>query len=421
MAAEPKDNFESPLGSSIPEPTMQVAAAEPQPKAPPPSYDYGGALTAGFSVDELKQSIANDNRFSGDDLAKEYAKIDAAKPAQQAAPAPAARSATEIPEPPAPIPGIYSPEKEQTALRAVNDIADPELRRVAIERVKQNFATLKLMDGVTAQVREQAKVKSIAKWSNIVEQIVTGESDWATKQAVMGKVIAGLRADPTLDVGETKNLLEEHLLKQAGMPDVRELGPSYIQAQDGVVKGLITSNDQILRMEAEGRLTHKGAEWAMQSLTQKRTPKGRIDADRTEFFKSIERTIDPSMSQDAAGQASALGRQHLYLAERAARAREAEIIEAKGNPSDIYTPGTKEYFGRPENLKKYVVTLKQATDYAKQVAKGEIPEDPLQQSMGHPSVAPAPAVSAPTPQPGDRKQFKQGWGVWNGTTWVPAP
>ncbi len=158
MAAEPKDNFESPLGSSVPEPAMQVAAAEPQPqpKATPPSYDYSGALTAGFSVDELKQSIANDNRFSGDDLAKEYAKIDAAKPAQQAAPSPAARSVTEIPEPPAPVPGIYSPEKEQTALRAVNDIADPELRRVAIERVKQNFATLKLMDGVTAQVREQA-------------------------------------------------------------------------------------------------------------------------------------------------------------------------------------------------------------------------------------------------------------------------
>jgi hypothetical protein len=35
-----------------------------------------------------------------------------------------------------------------------------------------------------------------------------------------------------------------------------------------------------------------------------------------------------------------------------------------------------------------------------------------------------PGTTAPAqggPAIGTRKQFKQGWGVWNGTDWVPAP
>jgi hypothetical protein len=37
-----------------------------------------------------------------------------------------------------------------------------------------------------------------------------------------------------------------------------------------------------------------------------------------------------------------------------------------------------------------------------------------------PAAAPA-GGAATTPQKGERKQFKQGWGVWDGSKWVPAP
>ena len=41
-----------------------------------------------------------------------------------------------------------------------------------------------------------------------------------------------------------------------------------------------------------------------------------------------------------------------------------------------------------------------------------------QQPQG--GAAPA-APAAGAPQVGERKQFKQGWGTWNGTEWVRTP
>jgi hypothetical protein len=101
-----------------------------------------------------------------------------------------------------------------------------------------------------------------------------------------------------------------------------------------------------------------------------------------------------------------LGTQKLYEFEMDARQQEAQLRKQGKDPHLVYDPRSSEFWGRPENIARYRVSFQDTQKY----------ENDLK-AMDEAAAKAQPA--APAPKVGERKQFKQGWGVWNGTTWVP--
>lgn len=101
----------------------------------------------------------------------------------------------------------------------------------------------------------------------------------------------------------------------------------------------------------------------MKNLDDIKTPQGMAVAqDRNEFFKRYAGTIDGYLAQY--GIHSALGQQKMYLAEKDAIAQE-RIIKAKGeDPRSLYEPSSPNFFGRPENIARYHITMQQGLDFA---------------------------------------------------------
>lgn len=101
----------------------------------------------------------------------------------------------------------------------------------------------------------------------------------------------------------------------------------------------------------------------MKNLDDIKTPQGMAVAqDRNEFFKRYAGTIDGYLAQY--GIHSALGQQKMYLAEKDAIAQE-RIIKAKGeDPRSLYDPSSPNFFGRPENIARYHITMQQGLDFA---------------------------------------------------------
>lgn len=163
----------------------------------------------------------------------------------------------------------------------------------------------------------------------------------------------------------------------------------------GATDNPVTDPSEITSLFKAGKLTTAGYTMATKAYQDSKTPDGETLArDRGDFFKRYELSIDPSRHDEGP---TALGNQRVYIAQQDAMRQEDDLRRQGKNPHDVYDPRSPSFFGRPENIAKY--------------------QGSLQDMLRQPAAA-APANNEPAPKVNDRKQFKQGWGVWNGSQWV---
>jgi hypothetical protein len=131
---------------------------------------------------------------------------------------------------------------------------------------------------------------------------------------------------------------------------------TQIRASD---ESRLTSTSPIYDAYQAGKLTNGDFNFLVKEFTNFRTPEGaQLANDRGEFFKRYAGTIDAGL--DEMGTHSALGQQQMYAAEMDAR-RQEDMLRKKGlDPHLVYDPRSEYFFGRPDNIMKYHVSLQDA-------------------------------------------------------------
>lgn len=264
--------------------------------------DYGRALSAGYSHDELRDSIEKDSGLSGDDLNAEYAKLQAAttvRPEPGTMPAPKGDTSG-IPASPDPVPGVYSPEKEQEAMRRASLIPDPEERLHVQSRLKQMFANDRIMDGVTQAAREKVIKTAVGQYSKAIEEIRDDpHADLQKKHNIIKQLTQTMWKDPRLQYGETQGQLESYMQKLAFGEDAEKLGDKYAAGFHSVVTGQIKSPQQILEMMDHGDVTWAGGQKLFTALNAKDKPEQAAIHQRIDFAnQQIKNAVLKNMDEN---------------------------------------------------------------------------------------------------------------------------
>lgn len=168
------------------------------------------------------------------------------------------------------------------------------------------------------------------------------------------------------------------------------------------------TEDKINAAYSKGDIQFAARNRLLKDFQDDKSPAGQTLANsRTEFFRNYAATIDPGRDQATGAGASALGSQKIGEAQQEARRQEG-VLRAQGkDPHSLYDPNSPDFFGK--QVSRFRATLAEKAAYDAQV-KADQSAKP---------AAPAPATTPAGPKLGERQQFKQGWGVWNGTAWVP--
>lgn len=182
----------------------------------------------------------------------------------------------------------------------------------------------------------------------------------------------------------------------------------------------LTDNGPIYEAYQQGKLNTADFNFLNGEFNNLRTPEGQmLDKDRGNFSKSFARLIDGNMN--ATGEHSVLGTQRMYEFEMDARRQEADLRKKGLDPHLTYDPRSEYFFGRPENIAKYRVSMQEAQKYEKTLKAMDEENAKGGGNLTGPNktITGVTIENAPAPKQGDRKEFKQGWGVWNGATYVP--
>lgn len=125
-----------------------------------------------------------------------------------------------------------------------------------------------------------------------------------------------------------------------------------------------TTEIDVLRAEADGKLSRQDGQVRLQLIKQRdQMPYNpALKSDRNEFFKRYAGTIDGYLAQY--GIHSALGQQRMFMAEKDAVTQEIALQKAGQDPHSLYDPSSPNFFGRPENMAKYHITMQQGLDFA---------------------------------------------------------
>lgn len=132
----------------------------------------------------------------------------------------------------------------------------------------------------------------------------------------------------------------------------------------------LTDNSEIYDAYGRGDLNRADFGFLVNEFNNLRTPDGAaLDKDRTTFTKSYARLIDGMMNER--GDHSLLGTQKMYAFEMDARRQEAELRKEGKDPHLVYDPrpGNPYFWGSPENIARYRVSMKDAQDYEKDIKK----------------------------------------------------
>jgi hypothetical protein len=153
----------------------------------------------------------------------------------------------------------------------------------------------------------------------------------------------------------------------------------------------LTDNGPIYDAYQGGKLNNSDFNFLTREFSNMRTPEGAmLEKDRGQFQKTFSRLIDGGMND--AGIHSVLGTQRMYEFEMDARRQEG-VLRAQGkDPHLVYDPRSEHYWGSPENIAKYRVSLQEANRYAKTLesmdaaaAKGDKAAPPARQFTPPPS------------------------------------
>jgi len=120
----------------------------------------------------------------------------------------------------------------------------------------------------------------------------------------------------------------------------------------------------------QGKLSNADFNFLTREFTNLRSPQGEaLGRDRSEFFKRYAATIDGAKDLLTPGH-SPLGQQKMYEAEMDARRREEDLRKKGLDPHLLYDPGSEYFFGKPNAIGKYRVSLQDATNYQAALDKG---------------------------------------------------
>lgn len=168
------------------------------------------------------------------------------------------------------------------------------------------------------------------------------------------------------------------------------------------------TNDDIYKAYQEGKLNNADFNMLNREFESMRTPEGvALAKDRGQFSKTFAPLIDGDFKTQNL-QHSLLGSQRMYEFEMDARRQEEVLRKSGKDPHLVYDPRSEYYFGRPENIAKYRVSLKDAQTYETQIKKGAVP------STGKPVELPA----VPERKVGQVYPTARGPMKWTGTGWV---
>ncbi len=154
----------------------------------------------------------------------------------------------------------------------------------------------------------------------------------------------------------------------------------------------LTDNSEIYKAYEDGKLNHADFNFLTSEFNNLRTPEGMaLEKDRTNFVKSYARLVDGMMNQ--AGEHSLLGTQKMYEFEMDARRQEATLRQQGKDPHLVYDPRSPEFWGRPENLARYRVSLQEAQRYEKDLKTMEA--EKFKNDEAAAKVSPATAFAPP--------------------------
>lgn len=122
-----------------------------------------------------------------------------------------------------------------------------------------------------------------------------------------------------------------------------------------------TSEIEILRARADNRLSRQDTSdmLALQKALTDRPEGESMKAQRKQFLTRYEPMIDAAFNQ-AVGSHSVLGSQKMYEFEMALRDKEKSLIQQGKDPTSLYRPNSPDFFGAPENIANYRVSLADA-------------------------------------------------------------
>lgn len=118
---------------------------------------------------------------------------------------------------------------------------------------------------------------------------------------------------------------------------------------------------------------------------------------------------DGKNTRSANSLAEKLAAVQITVGGKAATAGQANLVKLIGqqisaNPTGVSNPDT---------------ILKQIAPYAQQLKQQGVTPQDIMQNLQRAQQGGASGQTGQQPQVGERKQFKQGWGVWDGTAWKP--
>jgi hypothetical protein len=165
----------------------------------------------------------------------------------------------------------------------------------------------------------------------------------------------------------TRQLLSEYDQIQSGKGNTKLAQISQETTRQLIAdmrSGKMAGNGAIYDALDQGKLTRTDFDFVMKQFDQARTPAGeQLSKDRADFVKRYAPSIDLGMEL---GIHSALGAQKMYQAERDMWRQEQDLRAQGKDPHDLYNPSSPNFFGRPDNLSKYRVTMDDAMKYQKE-------------------------------------------------------
>lgn len=212
-----------------------------------------------------------------------------------------------------------------------------------------------------AVAKQDRDEKSDDRETTIMQDLYSGDP------ARMSKVNAkAVWADDTLTrtaKERTVRLVERELKPETAAKVSNE---NYLGVLKDIRSGKIDNVDPIYAERTDGRLNRADFNQALKDLADFRGPDGgTLAKGRSEFFKRYAPTIDGAVGDG--GIHSTLGLQKMYEAEQDARRQETALRTKGLDPNLVYDPRSEYFFGRPQNIAKYHVSLQDDQAYRTQI------------------------------------------------------
>ncbi len=239
----------------------------------------------------------------------------------------------------------------QTAARGYKRIAESEARSA---RVQQDYDARAAFNGAANDL----ELSTLPQAAGGQPTLPTDYWDRVRKLATMpGAALEPERLKAMITNGE---VLTTRLGKPEPLANVSH--SETIDLLNQIRGGQMADNTAIYKAYGADKLTNADFNFLQTEFANARTPDGqRLNAARKLFMDRYSKLIDGAMTDT--GTPSLLGTQRLYAFEMDAQRAEADLRKQGKDPSLVYDPSSEYFFGSPEKIAAYHVSLQEAQRY----------------------------------------------------------